>query len=100
MWAQWKKDIKLHAVLEVRPHSTEQRGKPLHWPGGSAGPAAPQGTVGPLGFQKTLLAHIQLAVSQNLQIPFCGAALQPLVPQSTYIQDCPIPCAESSACSS
>ena len=32
------------------------------------------------GCQGTLLAHIQLAVSQSPQIPFCKAALQPLIP--------------------
>lgn len=39
----------LHAVLEVRPHSTYHRGQSLPSPGGSTGPAAPQGTLGPLG---------------------------------------------------
>lgn len=31
------------------------------------------------------LTCIQLSVGQNPQVPFCGAALQPLVPQSVQI---------------
>lgn len=44
-------------------------------PSSSAVPAAPQHTVG------MLVTYIQLAADQNPQIPFCGAALQPLVLQ-------------------
>ena len=39
---------------------------------GSAGPDAPQGTVGPLGCRGTLPAQMQLAVHQNPQSPFVG----------------------------
>ena len=46
-------------------------GQPLSSASGSAGPGASQGTVGPLGCQGTLLAHIKLAVSQNPQIVVC-----------------------------
>ena len=41
-------------VLEVRLHSTEQRGQPLPLPGGSSGPGVPQGVVGPLGCLSTV----------------------------------------------
>ena len=55
----------LHPVQEVRPHS--RLGQPLSSAGGSAGHGAPQGAVGPLGCQGTLLAQIQLY--QCLQTP-------------------------------
>ena len=76
---------KPHPVLEVRPHSTEQRGQPLPSPTGSAGPGAPQGMVGPLGCQGTLLPHVQFAINQLPQISFYQAALQPLIPQTVHI---------------
>jgi len=38
----------------------------------------------PVRSHSTPLAHIQLAVIQNPQIPFHGAALQPFVPQSVH----------------
>lgn len=44
-----------------------------------AGPDAPQGTVGPFGCQGTLLTPVQIAINQNTQIPFQGAALQSLL---------------------
>ena len=50
-------------------------GQPLPSSGGSAGSDAPHGTVGPLALQSTLLAQIQLAISQNSQISFYGAVL-------------------------
>lgn len=69
-------------MLEVRPHSADQRGQPLPSPGGSAGPDAHRGTVGPFGCQGTQLTHIQFVVNQDPQIPVHRAALQPLIPQS------------------
>jgi len=53
---------------------------------GSAGPDAPQGTLGPSGCQGSLLAHVQLAFSQKPQIPFCRTALQPLVLRSVHLR--------------
>jgi len=47
----------------------EQRGQPLPSPDGSAGPGAPQRSLGDYGCQATLLTHIQLAMSQNFKIP-------------------------------
>lgn len=64
-----------HAVLEVRLHSTERQRLPS--PTGSSEPGAPQGTVGLLVCQGTLLPHIQLTASQKPQIPVRRAYLQP-----------------------
>ena len=60
----------LRSVLDVRLHSAEQNRQLLPSPAGSAGPGAPQDTVGPLGCHGTLLAHVQLPVIQSAQIPF------------------------------
>ena len=54
-------------------------------PSGRSGPGAPQGTVGPLSCQGTLLAQIQLAASQNPHIPFSGTAVLCLISQSISI---------------
>lgn len=48
---------------------------------GSARPDAPQGMAGPFERQCTRLAHIQLAINQNSQIPFHSDDLQFLVSQ-------------------
>jgi len=69
-----------HPMLEVRPHSTEQREQPLPSPSGSAGPGALQGMVSSFGYQGTLLIYIHLASNQNPCVPFPGAAFQPLIP--------------------
>ena len=73
---------------EAAQHSTAQRGQPLLPPGGSAGPEAPQCLVGPQG---TLLTHIQFAFSQNPQMPFHRAVLQPSSPYPgsalSHVQD-------------
>ena len=50
----------------------------------STGPGAPRVWLA-LWLQGTLLAQVQLAASQNPQIPFHGAAPQFLVPQSVCI---------------
>ena len=50
-------------------------------------PAAPQATAGPLGCQDTLLAHIQLVINLNPQIPLCKAAHQPLSPNLHPMQN-------------
>jgi len=70
-------------VLEVQPHSVEQRGQPLSSLNGSAGSDVLQGTVGRVSRQGMLLAHIQLAVNKNPQI--CTAALQHLIPECVHI---------------
>jgi len=45
----------------------------------------PWGTVGPFGFQSTLLTHIELAINQNPQILFCRDAFQPLCACNLYV---------------
>lgn len=54
-----------HQAFTVRPHSTARQFLPS--PSGGAEPDAPQAMVGPLGFQGTLLAHVQLAVTRTLR---------------------------------
>jgi len=51
--------------------------------GNRAGPGAPWVRLS-IWLQCTLLAQVQLAISQNPQVPFHGAALLPLAP-SRYI---------------
>lgn len=73
-------------------------GQTLPSTGGSAGPDASQGMAGPSDCQGILLIEIQLDTNQNPQISFCGAALLPLIPQSTiYRQRCAIPDADLGA---
>ena len=79
--------LKLHTLLDVRQYNAEQSGTTPPPPpppsGGSAALDASQSTVGPFGCQGTLLTQIQLAISQNTQIPFFRTALPPLVSQSS-----------------
>jgi len=76
----------LHTVLEVRPHQRRvERDNHFPRPTSDAVLDASQDTVGPPGCQGTLLAHIQLAVNHNPQIPLCGAAFQRLITQSVRI---------------
>lgn len=61
----------------------------------------PQDTVGPSGYQRTLLTHIQLASNPNPQMSFHRAALQPFITQlvcTTRITP-PLSGGESSTCS-
>ncbi|NXB81563.1 TOPZ1 protein, partial [Donacobius atricapilla] len=62
----------------------EKRDNPVLWPAGDAVPVAPQETGPQLALlaARALLAHIELAINQDLQIPFHRTALQPPVPQS------------------
>ena len=71
------------AGSEAAQHRAEWD-NPSSRPAGSAGLDAPHGTVGPLGCQGTLLAQIQLSISQSPLITFRGATLQPFVPQSVH----------------
>ncbi|XP_050565909.1 uncharacterized protein LOC126913259 [Cygnus atratus] len=76
----------LHTVLEVRPQQRRvEQDHHFPRPTNNAVLDASQDTVGPPGCQGTLLAHIQLAVNHNPQIPLCRAALQRLVAQSVCI---------------
>lgn len=69
----------LSSVLEVRLHGAEQCGITRSLPSVSAKPDVLQDTIGPLDSKGTLLSHIQLAINWSHQIPFHGAALQPLI---------------------
>ena len=62
-----------------------ERDAPFPRPASSAVPEAPQGTLGPLGCQGPLLAHIQLAVGHNAQLPVWGL-LSSLSPPRLYVQ--------------
>jgi len=61
----------------------------------------PRIRLAPLGCLATLLIHIQLVFEQDPQIPFSGAALQRLIPQTVCMDmyGCPFPGAESGVCS-
>lgn len=54
--------------------------QPFPLPSGSSWPVAPQGVIGLFGCQGAVLTKIQLAVRQNTQISFHGAALLLLIP--------------------
>lgn len=41
--------------------------------------------AGPSGCHCSLLAHVQLVIDQNPQIPSCGAALQPFITLSVRL---------------
>ncbi|TRZ07060.1 hypothetical protein HGM15179_020047 [Zosterops borbonicus] len=45
-----------------------------------------QDAIGPLGYLRTLPAHVQLAIDQYPQVPFCLANVQPLCPQPAVLQ--------------
>lgn len=51
-----------------------------------AGHSIPDPGQVPLVFLGTLLAHVQSAVSQHPQVPFCLAIIQPLCPQPVVLQ--------------
>ncbi|GAB0186435.1 hypothetical protein GRJ2_001108800 [Grus japonensis] len=73
---------KLNTVLKVQPHQCRVQGD-NHFPSPDGHTIADtsQDAVGLLGHLGTLLAHIQLAVNQHLQVLFCRAAFQPLFPK-------------------
>ncbi|KAK4813743.1 hypothetical protein QYF61_023679 [Mycteria americana] len=73
---------KLNTAFEVRPHQCQVQGD-HHFPSpaGHTISDTSQDATGLLGYLGTLLAHIQLAVSQHPQVLFCWAAFQPLFPK-------------------
>ncbi|KAK4814330.1 hypothetical protein QYF61_014844 [Mycteria americana] len=72
----------LDAALQVGSHQSGVEGQnPLPRPAGHASFDASQGTVGLLGCERTLLAHVQLFVHQYPQVLFRGAALDHIIPQ-------------------
>ena len=75
----------LDAVLQVRPHQHRAEGEDhLHQPVAHASFDAAQDTVGFLGCEGTLLAHVQLAIHQNPQVFFSRAVLKILSYSSLY----------------
>ncbi|PKU46157.1 hypothetical protein llap_3538 [Limosa lapponica baueri] len=70
---------KLDTVLNVQPHQSRvQRDDLFPSPAGHTVSAKSQNAIGLLGYLGTLLAHVQLAVNQHLQVLFYQAAFQPL----------------------
>ena len=57
----------------------------LTTPAGHPIPETSQDAVGCLGRLGTLLAHVQLAVSQHPKVLFCQAAFQPLRPRPVVL---------------
>ncbi|KAK4815575.1 LOW QUALITY PROTEIN: hypothetical protein QYF61_004092 [Mycteria americana] len=73
----------LDAVLQVRSHQSGVEGQNhLPRPAGHASFDAARDTVGLLGCERTLSAHVQLFIHQYLQVLFCRAALDHIIPQS------------------
>ncbi|KAK4817891.1 hypothetical protein QYF61_002060 [Mycteria americana] len=72
----------LDAVLQVRSHQSRVEGQNhLPRPAGHTSFDAAQDTVGLLGCERTLLAHVQLFVHQYPQVLFRRAALDHIIPQ-------------------
>ncbi|KAJ7410144.1 hypothetical protein WISP_111202 [Willisornis vidua] len=70
-------------IASVRSVQVSQGAHADHFPGpaGHTVPDTGQDAIGLLGHLGTLLAHVQLPLNQNLQVPFCLSALQLLHPQ-------------------
>ncbi|KAK4815374.1 hypothetical protein QYF61_001362 [Mycteria americana] len=78
----------LDAVLQVRSHQTRVEGQnPLPRPAGHASFDAAQDTVGFLGCECTLPAHVQLFIHQYPQVLLGRAALNPFIPQPVLIPE-------------
>jgi len=76
----------LDVVLQVRSHKSGVKGQnPLPHPAGHASLDAAQGTVGFLGCECTLPAHVELLVHQYLQVLLLRAALEPLSAQPVLV---------------
>ncbi|KAK4816734.1 hypothetical protein QYF61_022286 [Mycteria americana] len=76
----------LDAVLQVRSHQRRVEGQNhLPRPAGCPSLDAAQDTVGFLGCERTLPAHVQLFIHQYPQILLHRAALNPFIPQSVLI---------------
>ena len=78
----------LDAVLQVGSHQSRVEGQ-NHLPrsAGNASCDSAQDTVGFLGCERTLLAHVQLFIHQHPQVLLHRAALNPLISQSILILD-------------
>ncbi|KAK4824005.1 hypothetical protein QYF61_009219 [Mycteria americana] len=76
----------LDAVLQVGSHQSRVEGQnPLPQPAGHAAFDAAQDTVGLVGCERTLLAHVQLFIHQYPQVLLHRAALNPFIPQPVWI---------------
>ncbi|KAK4822945.1 hypothetical protein QYF61_023445 [Mycteria americana] len=76
----------LDAVLQVGSHQSRVEGQNhLPRPAGHASFDAAQDTVGLLGCEHTVLAHVQLFTHQYPQVLLSRAALNPLIPQPVLI---------------
>ncbi|KAK4810951.1 hypothetical protein QYF61_013359 [Mycteria americana] len=76
----------LDAVLQVGSHQSRVGGQNhLPRPAGHASFDAAQDTIGFLGCEYTLLAHVQLFIHQYPQVLLCRAVLNPFIPQSVLI---------------
>ncbi|KAK4810205.1 hypothetical protein QYF61_011799 [Mycteria americana] len=72
----------LDAVLQVGSHQSRVEGQnPLPRPAGHAAVDAAQDTVGLLGCERALWAHVQLFIHQHPQVLFRRAALDHTIPQ-------------------
>ncbi|TRZ07980.1 hypothetical protein HGM15179_019125 [Zosterops borbonicus] len=77
----------LDTVLKVRPQQCQAQGKnDLPGPAGHTIPDTGQDSIGPLGHQGTLLAHVQSAADQYPQVPFFLGTVQPHHPQLIMLQ--------------
>jgi len=76
----------LDAGLQVGSHQSRVEGQNhLPRPAGHSSFDAAQTTVGLLGCERTLLAHVQLFIHQYPQVLLSRAALNPFIPQSLLI---------------
>ncbi|KAK4818966.1 LOW QUALITY PROTEIN: hypothetical protein QYF61_022633 [Mycteria americana] len=76
----------LDAVLQVGSHQSRVEGQNhLPRPAGHASFDAAQDTVGFLGCERTLSAHVQLFIHQYPQVLFRRATLDPFIPQPVLL---------------
>ncbi|TRZ08752.1 hypothetical protein HGM15179_018349 [Zosterops borbonicus] len=77
----------LDTVLEEQLHQCQvQRKNYFPGPAGHTIPDTGQDAIVPLGSLGTLLAHVQSAVDQYPQVPFCLATVQPLCLHPAVLQ--------------
>jgi len=65
--------------------STVEGPNPLPRPAGRASLDAAQGTVGVLGYEHKLVAHVKLLIRQYPEVLLSRAALKPFIPQPVFI---------------
>ncbi|PKU41107.1 rna-directed dna polymerase from mobile element jockey- hypothetical protein [Limosa lapponica baueri] len=83
---------KLNTVFEVQPHQCQVKGYDhFHSPAEHTISDINQDAFGLLGHLGTLLAHIQLAVQQHLQVLFHRKTFQPLFPKPVTLHGVVVP---------